>query len=207
MLYRRRFEHRTRPIDGRAFSSSTASSTTATCGSTANTSARPKDRSSAHAFEVTDALRDRADHLLAVEVGVARRKPTAAPSARSPAATGSSPMLDPDAQSGRHLAPVRIVESRAGAHRERARACAVKRRSSAGACDCHVVLDTGASRASTHGSTRVSAGPPTSCCSTPVARRHARGRRERARVDTRPSRIRRAGGRTASGRSHCARST
>ena len=47
--------------------SSTASSTTATCGSTASTSARPR-AICPHSFEVTQPLRERAEHLLAIEV-------------------------------------------------------------------------------------------------------------------------------------------
>ena len=83
---------------------STASSTRATSGSTAPTSATPRATSSAHLRGHRRAARDRAEHLLAVEVTCCTaRRPhgQAQPHRRLPALGLPRPRLEP----GRHLAP------------------------------------------------------------------------------------------------------
>ena len=80
-----------------------------------------------HTFEVTDALRDRTEHLLAVEVDVRAASATARPSATSPASsstgTASTPTGTPAASGARcassETGPVRIRRLRVAVPRGR----------------------------------------------------------------------------------------
>jgi beta-mannosidase len=94
-----------------------------------------------HAFEVTDALRDRTEHLLAVEVA----SPPQSDRGAKRTITGGywgSPMLDPALNPGGIWRPARIVES--GAVRiASARVVCGEASVERGRLDCHVVLDTG----------------------------------------------------------------
>ena len=159
-----------------------------------------------HAFEVTRTVARTRANTCSRSRSRARRSATAAPSARSPAATGSRRCSIRSLNPGGIWRPVRARVVRPGAHRPRARVLCIDASVERGRLACDVTLDAGDEprEAQLHAVVR---GPDDARAARRVADGDARDRNERARVDARPSTTRRAGGRARSVRRRCARSS
>ena len=122
-------------------SSSTASSTTATCGSTASTSARPRATSRRTRSRSREPLRERDEHVLAIEVACPPQRDRTA----KRTITGGywqSPVFDRALNPGGIWRPVRLASS--GPVRIDARACVCTDASvERGRLACNVTLDAG----------------------------------------------------------------
>ena len=167
-----------RPEPGarRVAAASTGSSTRATSGSTAPTSATPRATSSPTRFEVTEALADRTEHVLGVEVTCtppARPQRQAQHHRRVPALGLPRPRLEP----GRHLAagarssaPGRSASGTCGC-------CAARPPSRAGrSSPCRAVLDAAERRARRVRTTRRRASTTSRSAPSPPARTRSSGR-------------------------------